>query len=81
MYPRRVPFRVPIEDVRLPPNLPAGMDWSVIGHFAMTMRKTTEDPDPIRVAPVGDHYRISDGRHRFIAAVIAGRPDVLAELD
>jgi hypothetical protein len=55
------------------------MDWSVIGHFAMMMRKTTEDPPPIVVAQEGDYWRICDGRHRFVAAMVAGRPDVLAE--
>jgi hypothetical protein len=75
-------FRVRVEDLRLPSNVPAGMDLSVVGHFVMLMRKTTEDPAPILVTQEHDgSYRISDGRHRYLGAVIAGRADVLCVED
>ncbi len=71
-------FRVRIEDLLLPPNLPAGMDVLTLLSLAALLRKTTEDPEPVLVQREQSHWRISDGRHRAIAALIAGRPDVLA---
>lgn len=71
--------RVRLEALRLPPNVPAGMNYLQVGHFAYLLRSTTEDLDPILVQALPDgSYRITDGRHRAIAALIAGRPDVLA---
>jgi hypothetical protein len=72
-------FRVRIEDLLLPPNLPAGMDVLTLLSLAAMLRKTTEDPEPVLVRREHSHWRISDGRHRAIAALIAGRPDVLAQ--
>jgi hypothetical protein len=55
------------------------MNYLLLGHFAYTLRATNKDLDPITVQAVGDgSYRITDGRHRAIAALIAGRPHVLA---
>lgn len=72
-------FRVRIEDCLLQPNLPAGMDPCVALGLVPLLRKTTEDHDPITLRREGEFWRIMDGRHRFFACVIAGRPDVLAE--
>lgn len=74
-------FRLRIEDCCLKPNIPAGMDPCVALGLVPLMRKTAEDANPIKVRPCGNHWKIMDGRHRFFAAVIAGRADVLAELD
>jgi hypothetical protein len=75
-------LRVRVENILLPPNVPAGMDLSVLAHFSMICRKTGEDPDPIILKPTDTPgvYRIHDGRHRFLGAVVAGRHDVLAEV-
>lgn len=55
------------------------MNYLKLGHYAYHLRATTEDLDPIEVEPVGDgSFRITDGRHRALAALIAGRPHVLA---
>ena len=72
-------FRVRIEDLLLPPNLPAGMDVLTLFSLAALLHKTTEDPEPVSVQREQSHWRITDGRHRAIAALIAGRPDVLAQ--
>jgi hypothetical protein len=47
--------------------------------LAYRLRATTDEPEgPIEVTREADGtWRIHDGRHRYIAAVIAGRPDVL----
>lgn len=71
-------FRVRVEDLRIAPNIPAGMDPCILLGLVPLMRKTAEDHQPIVVRRHGDHWRITDGRHRFMAAVIAGRSDVLA---
>lgn len=74
-------FRVPIERLHLRPNIPAGMDPCVLLGLVPLLRKTGQDHDPILVREDGDGWEIRDGRHRFFAAVIAGRPDVLAETE
>lgn len=72
------PFRARIEDVRLPANVPAGCNYLVLGSLAYMLRATTEDPEPVEVELEADgSWRVCDGRHRYLAAVIAGRPDVL----
>ena len=72
------PFRVPIEHVRLPRNVAAGCNFLKIGAYAHLLRGTTEDLEPVVVAfEAKESWRLVDGRHRYLAAVIAGRPDVL----
>lgn len=72
-------FRVRVEDVRLPPNVTAGMNALRLMALAYRMRGTTSEVEgPITVRPEAGGWRVVDGRHRFLAAVIAGRPDVLA---
>lgn len=75
----RKPFRVRIEDIRLPANVPAGMNPLRVMSLAYQMRGSSDDiegPIEMRLDPDGG-WRLVDGRHRYIAAVIAGRPDVL----
>lgn len=72
-------MRIRIEALRFPGNVVAGCNYLEIGFFAYQLRGSGWDPDPILVEDLGDGtYRIVDGRHRAIAAIIAGRPDVLA---
>lgn len=73
------PFRIRIEDIQLKPNVPCGMDYAVIGGMLKRLRTTCEDWDPVLVrAHTEAPWLLLDGRHRFFASVIAGRPDVLA---
>lgn len=72
-------MRIRVEDLRLKANIPAGMDLGTVGGLLKMLRTTAEDPEPILVRHEGAGlYRVLDGRHRFFAAVIAGRSDVLA---
>lgn len=72
------PFRVRVEHLRLKPNVPAGMDLGVVGGLCKRMRTTAEDWAPALVRSLPDGcWEIQDGRHRFFAAVISGRPDLL----
>jgi hypothetical protein len=58
------------------------MDFGVIGGLLKKLRTTSEDWEPIIVQAVDDGtFIVKDGRHRFFANVIAGRPDVLAKLE
>lgn len=63
----------------------AGMDPYVLMALVPLMRKTTEDHPPIVVRPSRccpeQCWEVLDGRHRWIAAVMGGRSEVLAELE
>jgi hypothetical protein len=74
-----VPFRVPIEDLRFGPNPPAGMNPLVLMSLTYRLKATREDPAPVLVQRDGDGWRVTDGRHRALAAMVAGRPDVLVQ--
>lgn len=75
-------FRVPVTNLRFKDPIPAGMDPYVLMALVPLLRKTNEDHPAILVSPpcptCGDRI-VLDGRHRWIASVIAGRADVLAE--
>jgi hypothetical protein len=57
------------------------MNPLVVMSLVYMYRSTTEDAPPITVQREGKHYRILDGRHRYIASVIAGRRRVLANVE
>lgn len=72
-------LRVPIESLRLGPNVTAGMNVGVVMSLWHLLRSTTEDPPPVVVQRhVGGGWKLIDGRHRVCAAWMAGRRDVLA---
>jgi hypothetical protein len=52
------------------------MDVLVLMSLAAGLRKTSEDPAPITVTREPGGWRVADGRHRAVAAMIAGRRDV-----
>jgi hypothetical protein len=74
-------MRVQLDTVVFQPNLSAGLDPFLLMSMAHWLRNTTKDSDPIKVRREGDLYRVLDGRYRVVGAIIAGRHDVLAELD
>lgn len=63
------------------PNIPAGMNPLVVMSLVYFYKSGGEHTTPIRVRKEGKHYRILDGRHRWMASVIAGRRRVLAEIE
>lgn len=71
-------MRVRVENLVVGPNVVAGCNPFVIMSLAYLMRSTSEDPPPITIRPIDKtpHMRIIDGRHRYLAAIIAGRPDI-----
>ena len=80
---------VPLDRLLFPPNMPAGMDWAVVGLWVVKFRKTPQPCDPpIQVTFAGtsctdgeDLYRIVDGRHRTVAALLSGRTHIDAEVE
>jgi hypothetical protein len=74
--------RIPLDRLLLKPNIPAGASVLVISSLVLLYRNSGEDTEPILVREAGEGlYRILDGRHRFMASVIAGRTTVLATLE
>lgn len=76
-----IDIMVPLDAVVFGPNVPAGMDWAVIGLWVCRFRKTAEGCDPrIAVTAIADTglWRVTDGRHRVIAAIMAGRTEIEA---
>lgn len=77
-------IRVRLQDVVMPKPVPAGMNPFVLMSLAYRYRSSSEDAEPIVVRHVGQQddgmptVRIVDGRHRYVASLIAGRQDVLA---
>lgn len=73
-------MRIPISRLLLKDNIPAGASVYVLASLILLYRHTTDDAPPAEVRDLGNGYwRVLDGRHRFLASVIAGRPDILAE--
>ena len=73
--------RIRLEKLLFKPNDIAGMNPLVIMSEAYYYRSGTLDGEPIVVRRDGENYRIMDGRHRVMASMIAGRPDVLAVIE
>ena len=71
-------WHVPLEALLVKQPVPAGMNLDVIRSLVPLYRGTTEDTTPIVVRREAAGWRVMDGRHRFIASLIAGRASVLA---
>ena len=74
------PFQIQVSKILVLDNVPAGMNPYVVMSLTYLYRSTTDDVEPIKVWGMGGGlYRIMDGRHRFVASLMAGRPTVLAQ--
>lgn len=70
--------RIPVDQLVLKKNVPAGMNVLVVMSMVHMLRSSHADAAPAEVRKVGRKlYRIEDGRHRFFAAVMAGRRSLL----
>lgn len=75
-------FRVRLENLNFPPNVIVGCNFLLVATLVYKYRASNEDDYPIIVrAEDGGRYSITDGRHRSVASIIAGRPDILCELE
>lgn len=78
-----VTFRAPIDRLRFKDPIPAGMDPYVSLGMVPLLRGSNEDHEPALLdepCPTCGTATVLDGRHRWIASVIAGRPDLLADM-
>lgn len=74
--------RIPLHHLRLKPNVAAGLNPLLLFSLAYRLRSTTDDVTPAIVRANGpEDYTVLDGRHRFLAAVIAGRHELLCEVE
>ena len=71
---------VELDRLLFPEPVSAGMNPFVLMSLAQVYRSGNEHLEPITITPEGSVYRISDGRHRAVASMIAGRKVVLAEI-
>lgn len=78
------PFHVQIQCLTFPEPVTAGMNPLVLFSLAYMYRSGNEDAEPILISPdeeVQGLYCITDGRHRVVASMIAGRKTVLALIE
>jgi hypothetical protein len=76
------PVEIRLDRILLPRCVPAGLDLAVLGLWVCRQRKTADPVDPpILVRREGDYFRITDGRHRFTAAVASGRDAIAAVIE
>lgn len=75
-------FRVPMHDIVLATGHHP-LDAELVSQLAADLVADLEfDTLPVRVlATNGDRFALLDGRHRFAANLIAGRPDLAVVLD
>jgi hypothetical protein len=73
---------VPLDQLQTLKAVPAGMNPYVVMSLAYKFRSSNVDVAPIVVMRLagGAGYRIIDGRHRFVASLMSGRGDILAEV-
>jgi hypothetical protein len=79
--------RIRVDRILLPEPVPAGLNPLVLMALTHHYKATTDDLDPIQVTRDGRDargkrlYRITDGRHRWVASLAAGRRRVFATLE
>ena len=79
----KAPLTLPLHWLRPPPNIPAGMNPLVLMSLAYALRNSHHPVDPpIKVQRLGvEDYRITDGKHRWMASIVAGRTHIAATED
>ncbi len=70
------PFLLPVHEIRLAPVLPCGLAPLTLYAIACTLRNTHELVEPVQVERRGNEWHLVDGRHRYVASIIAGRSDI-----
>jgi len=68
--------RIPLDQLRIGENLQRTPE-KVTSYAALLLDNPAQDFEPIVVEHDEHGHRIINGHHRFIAYVIAGRPDAL----
>jgi len=80
-------FYIDLDRLIMAKPAPAGSDPLVVMSLAYHYRTTLADVEPILVRHSGmvaggrAYYTITDGKHRFMASMIAGRERILAKVE
>ena len=70
--------RVPLDQLVIGENLTRDTR-RVLAYSNLLSNDPDHDMEPVIVEPAGkDLYRLTNGHHRFVAAIISGRPDLLS---
>lgn len=72
---------IDLDRILYPEPVAAGMNPYVLMSLAYMYRGSNEHTTPVVLRAEGDYWRITDGRHRFTASVMAGRKQILAEAE
>jgi hypothetical protein len=68
------PFLLPVHELHPPEPIPAGMSVLVMCAVAERLRNTHDPITPVEVRKVDGGWLLVEGRHRWLAHWIAGRP-------
>lgn len=74
-------FHAPIHLILFPVPVAAGMDPYVLMGLTKLFRCSNEDVEPVVLRAEGAYYTLTDGRHRTVASMMAGRRTVLARIE
>jgi hypothetical protein len=72
---------IPLDRILFPEPVTAGMSLFELVAMARFYRNGNGHRKPIVVRRVGDVFSLTDGRHRCVASMIAGRKVVLAVVE
>lgn len=70
------PFWLPVHEIRMRPVLPCGMSYLLVGALAYTLRTTHDPVTPVEVRQEGGGWVLVEGRHRWVAHLVAGRDQI-----
>lgn len=70
---------IPLDRILYPEPVSGGLNPYVLMSLAYMYRSTNEHAPAVTVQREGDYMRLTDGRHRCIASMMAGRKLILAE--
>lgn len=75
-------MHVRIDRLIFPEPVSAGMNPLVVMSLCHMYRSTNDHAKPIKVKPeIWGYYSITDGRHRAVAAMMAGRKTIWAKVE
>lgn len=71
-----VTFLLPLHEIHLKPNLPCGLNVLTLMAITAVLRNSHHPVEPVLVRKEDGHWLLVDGRHRYMAALIAGRESI-----
>lgn len=74
-------FELAVHEIRPQAPLPCGINLLTLCAIAATWRNTHKPIDPVIVRKVDGVWTLVDGRHRWLAAWVAGRATIRCKED